>query len=175
MKKYGVKSMDIKVKATALSGGEIKGHFCMHEFIKNVSSLTADEMAAGTPIPPPVVEGGDTGATVEPTEYIVLREAVQTTGKGTMTVNNGTEDVELTVSKAVFTEIVQGSAKMFTGFVDKNGVEIYEGDKIRHQNSPTGYEDFTVVFKEGKFTVAPEWLWGCNFSPFETRKVQVIG
>ena len=169
--------MEQLVRAVRADNGQfIEGCFCYHEFIKSAASLTDEEKAAGTPIPVPSTGNaeGDSGESLEPTEYVCIREAVQTLESREITVKSGDDDVVITAKVAVFTEIQTGSAKMFTGFIDKNDVKIFEGDKIRYQAGVTSFETYTVVFNDGKFCVSPQWQWGCSFSPFEKRKVEVV-
>ena len=169
--------MEQLVRAKTLDGQSIEGCFCRHEFVKAATSLTEAEKAGGTPIPPPVTSSSSESGSgqTEPTEYVVIREAVQTLSTKEITVKSSDgREVKLNATVAVFTEIVQGSAKAFTGFTDKDGKKIFEGDKIRYQASISSFETYTVVFTEGKFTVSPAWLWGCNFTPFDKRKCTVI-
>ena len=165
--------MEQLVKATTVNGQPIEGCFCYHEFVKPATSLTDEEKAQGTPIPLPAPEDGSQES-LEPVEYVVIREAVQTLKNGEITVTSGGEVVTVTTKVAVFTEIVTGSAKAYTGFTDKNDTKIFEGDKIRYQAGISSFETYTVVFSNGEFTVSPQWLWGCVHSPFEKRKCEVI-
>lgn len=165
--------MEQLVRAIRADNGQsIEGCFCYHEFVKPVTSLTEEEKATGTPIPVPTT--GIEGESTEPSEYVVVREAVQTLETKEILVTSGGEQVAVSAEVAVFTEIVTGSAKAYTGFVDKNNIKIFEGDKIRYQAGKSSFENYTVVFKNGEFTVSPAWLWGCNFTPFEQRKVEVV-
>lgn len=164
--------MEFLARAKTLGGQLIEGCYCKHEFVKLAGELTEAEKAEATPVPLPPVssEGGNTGAAQEPTHYVCIRDAIQTIGEKEMTVNDQT----FNAAAAIFTEVATDSIKAFSGFTDKNDVKIYEGDKIRYQAGVSSFETYTVVFNNGEFTVSPQWLWGCNFSPFDKRKVEVI-
>lgn len=164
--------MEILARAKRVDNGQlIEGRYCQHEFVKAAGELTEEEKAAATPVPLPPATGGGGGAEPqEPTHYVVIRDAIQTIGEKQMTVNDQT----FVAPAAVFTEVVADTIKAFSGFDDKNDVKIFEGDKIRYQAGVSSFETYTVVFNNGEFTVSPQWLWGCNFTPFDKRKVEVI-
>lgn len=162
--------MEFLAKAARIDNGQIiEGRYCQHEFVKAAADLTDEEKAAATPVPV-TQTSGDGGAAQEPTQYVCIRDAIQTVGEKEVTVSGQT----FTARVAVFTEVDSSSVRAYSGFTDKNDKKIYEGDTIRYQAGVSSFETYTVVFSNGEFTVSPQWLWGCNFSPFDKRKVEVI-
>lgn len=167
--------MEFLTRAKRIDNGQlIEGCYCKHEFVKAAEELTEAEKAEATPVPMPSANddaSGDSGSEPqEPTHYVCVRDAIQTLGTKTMTVNEQTFEA----AAAIFTEVDSDSIKAWSGFTDKNDVKIYEGDKIRYQAGVSSFETYTVVFSDGEFTVSPQWLWGCNFTPFDKRKCEVL-
>ena len=167
-----------KVRAKKKAGGEyIDGYFCYAPFIKSVDELTDEEKEQGIPL---VLTSGTAlgggGETVEGF-LMVIREAVQVIDpEAVLEVVTPPNKATATASGSlpVFVEIVPGSARESTGFVDKNGQEIFLGDKIRYSATIESSEEYEVVFNRGRFTTSPAWPWGCNFSPFDPSRCQLV-
>lgn len=175
-----------KVRAKKKAGGEyIDGYFCYAPFIKSVDDLTEEEQEQGVhlKLTGTYSTGTSLGTiTSEDGEYLdgylmVVREAVQIIDpEAVLEVVTPPNKATATASGSlpVFVEIVPGSARESTGFTDKNGQEIFVGDKIRYAASLQTFEEYEVVFSKGKFTTSPAWPWGCNFSPFESSRCQLV-
>lgn len=167
-----------KVRAKKKAGGEyIDGYFCYAPFIKPVDELTDEEKEQGIPL---VLTSGTAlgggGETVEGF-LMVIREAVQVIDpEAVLEVVTPPNKATATASGAlpVFVEIVPGSARESTGFTDRSGKEICVGDKIRYTATLQTFEEYEVVFSKGRYTTSPAWPWGCNFSPFESSRCQLV-
>lgn len=167
-----------KVKAIKKAGGGIiEGYYCQAPFHKMAEDLTEAEIESAVPIQNWVgTLPGEGGSEIDG-EFIIVREAVQVI-EDDVTI----EAVSFSTAapaKAVgtlpkFVEIVPGSQKECTGFKDKNGTDIYLGDKIKYQAGIGDFEEYEVVFNSGRYTTNPAWPWGCNFSPFANGRCEVI-
>ena len=167
-----------KVRAKKKAGGEsVDGYFCYAPFIKPVDELTDEEKEQGIPLV--LTSGTALGGGGETLEgyLMVVREAVQVIDpEAVLEVVTPPNKATATASGTlpIFVEIVSGSARESTGFTDKNGQEIFVGDKIRYTASLQTFEEYEVVFSKGKYTTSPAWPWGCNFSPFESSRCQLV-
>ena len=167
-----------KFRAKKKAGGEaVDGYFCYAPFIKSVDELTDQEKESGIPLV--LTAGTALGGDGEAVDgfLMVVREAVQITDpEAVLEVVTPPNKATATASGSlpVFVEIVPGSARESTGFTDKNGQEIFVGDKIRYTASLQTFEEYEVVFSKGKYTTSPAWPWGCNFSPFESSRCLLV-
>jgi len=62
----------------------------------------------------------------------------------------------------------------FTGFFDKNDVEIYEGDIIECEIIENCFGIYEVIFERGRFTVR-DHPYGAGWNPFTKLLCTVIG
>lgn len=167
-----------KVRAKKKAGGEaVDGYFCLAPFIKPVDELTDEEKEQGIPLV--LTSGTSLGGGGETLEgyLMVVREAVQVIDpEAVLEVVAPPNKATATASGPlpVFVEIEPDSARESTGFLDKNGQEIFLGDKIRYSSTIESSEEYEVVFTRGRFTTSPAWPWGCNFSPFDPSRCQLV-
>ena len=169
--------MQLNVRAKRKdTGAAIEGNYCRYYFIHSEADLTEAELETAIPLPAAETDiNGNEVINELSTEYVVIREAVQTMATQTIKIPNlEGEYVEITAELPLFTEIEAGSALSASGMLDKNGVEIFEGDTVKYHAGINDFERYEVIYNSGKFKTNPNWPWGCNFGCFESTKIEVI-
>lgn len=76
------------------------------------------------------------------------------------------------VGRFEYQEVIPETVGQFTGLIDKNGKEIFEGDKFGNENMPVRH----VVFEDGKFCFNRVHSQGADaLSQDRVGRLEIIG